>query len=377
MLPVAAAGILAGAAAAASPLAQALAASDASLHLVFAGQSAMLVGVPAAFLTAVIRRRLADGAIVGLVHRMQRQPTPETVQATMREALDDPTLRVLYWAPDVAAYVDDHGQPTSPAPGVGARLLVPVTTASGEPLAMVETDRTLARYLGLVTAAVSVSGLALENALLQATLRAQLEQVRAARLSIVEAGVTERRRLERDLHDGAQQRLLAVKTTLGAAEAAGLHPEATGLLARIRDEVGHALEELRDLARGIYPVILGQSGLAAAVAAAAERQPCRVDIWLPPRRFPPATEATAYFVICEALTNIARYAEATHIAVRGHEAEGTLTVEVLDDGCGGADPTAGSGLTGLQDRVRALGGHMHLTSPVGGGTRLIVEIPCG
>ncbi|WP_405536951.1 sensor domain-containing protein [Streptomyces sp. NBC_00075] len=199
-----------------------------------------------------------------------------------------------------------------------------------------------------------------------------------SRVRLVDAFEAERRRIERDLHDGAQQRLVALSVTLGVARL-DAPPESplAEQLAKAQGEVGSALEELRELIHGIHPQVLADYGLQAAVADAADRAAVPVDVSLDlPGRLPRAVESAAYFVVCEALANVDRHSGASRAEVGGGHREGRLFVEVRDDGCGGADPGGGSGLTGLSDRVSVLDGRLSLSSPPGGPTSLRVEIPC-
>jgi signal transduction histidine kinase len=233
--------------------------------------------------------------------------------------------------------------------------------------------------LALSATVATAARLAFENARLHSEVRAQLEEVWASRARIVEAGDAERRRMERDLHDGAQQRLVSLACTLGLARArlpATVSAELHASLAAALAEVRLALAELRDLAHGIHPAILADEGLGAALETLAEQALVPVDVVVPAVRCPPALEATAYFVVSEALVNISKHARATAARVTVDQREGRLVVEVSDDGVGGADPTAGSGLTGLSDRVAALGGNVRIVSPPGSGTSVRVELPC-
>jgi signal transduction histidine kinase len=218
----------------------------------------------------------------------------------------------------------------------------------------------------------------MENEKLQAELRARVEELRASRARIVEAGTHERRRLERNLHDGAQQRLVSLSLTLRLAQAK-LRKEpdnADTLLTAAQEELTLALGELRELARGIHPAILSDRGLGAALEALAGRAPIAVELAdVPTEPLPEAIEAAAYFVIAEALTNVVKYAHASQATVSVSRLNGHAVVEVADDGIGGADPGRGSGLRGLADRVSALDGSMELESPAGMGTRLRAEIP--
>jgi signal transduction histidine kinase len=209
-------------------------------------------------------------------------------------------------------------------------------------------------------------------------LHARVEELAASRTRIVTAGDVERRRLERNLHDGAQQRLVAVSYSLRLAlekldsDAAG----ASAVLADAGDELALALEELRELARGLHPAVLTDCGLRAAVEMLADRAPIPVEIVeIPDHRLPEPIEAAAYYLIAEALTNIAKYAQASAVRTRIADGDGCVLVEVSDDGVGGADPTTGSGLRGLADRVEALGGSLEVVSPAGAGTALRAEIP--
>jgi signal transduction histidine kinase len=206
------------------------------------------------------------------------------------------------------------------------------------------------------------------------------EELAASRARIVEAGDAERRRLERNLHDGAQQRLVATSLSVRlAASRAKADPQLRGMLERAGDELSLALEELRELARGLHPAILSDLGLGPALETLAERAPVPVDVdvALDGERLPEPVEAAAYYVVAEALTNIAKYAQASEARVRVGRDDARAFVEVVDDGVGGADETCGSGLRGLADRVEALGGRLTVTSPAGAGTRLRAELPAG
>jgi PAS domain S-box-containing protein len=201
------------------------------------------------------------------------------------------------------------------------------------------------------------------------------EQLAASRKRIVQAGDAERRRLERNLHDGAQQRLVSLSLTLRlAARRHGDDPELTHAV----EQLGEALEELRELARGIHPAVLTEYGLAPAIEALATRTPFPVDIEVALEdRLPAPVEAAAYYVVSEALTNVTKYAKASDVRVHVFRDDGSAHVEVRDDGCGGAQEENGTGLRGLADRVEALGGALWITSPPGEGTTLLAEIPCG
>ena len=214
---------------------------------------------------------------------------------------------------------------------------------------------------------------------LDAELRARVEELRASRARLVEASDTERRRLERNLHDGAQARLVGLALLLGhARRRVESDPEETAaLLDRGLAELKASLAELRELARGIHPAVLTERGLEPALHAIAARVPVPVTLETDGEsRLPAPVEVAAYFVVTEALANVAKYAQATEATVAVRRADGRLTVDVTDDGIGGADASQGSGLRGLGDRVAALDGTLSLESPPGRGTHLRVEIPC-
>jgi len=335
--------------------------------------------VPVAFAGAALRRRLERGVVADVVVGLSGAATAEEVRDRLRMALRDPSLEVLYWVPEESSYVSTTGRLVSDAPesDTADRLVVPVRASDGGRLALVLADPSLRRHGRPLAAAVSAAGLALENARLQAGIRAQLEQVRASRARIVEAGLAERRRLERDLHDGAQQRLLALTMHLGAVRTAVADEETRSLVDTARADLRCAVAELRDLARGLHPAVLSQAGLAPALESVAERLPVPVRLDVPTDRFPPTIETAAYFLACEAMTNAAKHAGAREVRVVVQAAGGRLCVEVADDGVGGADPAGGSGLTGLHDRVAALGGSLVVDSPQGAGTRIAASIPCG
>ncbi|MFF4832429.1 sensor histidine kinase [Streptomyces sp. NPDC001315] len=208
-------------------------------------------------------------------------------------------------------------------------------------------------------------------------LGARVVELARSRLRLVDAFEAERRRIERDLHDGAQQRLVALTMTLGLARLDAPPGPLADQLAKAHEEAGKALAELRDLIHGIHPKVLADYGLEAAVADAADRSAVPVDVDLQlAGRLPQGVEAAAYFVVCEALANVARHSGARRAAVTGEHREGRLFLQVRDDGRGGADPAGGSGLTGLADRVSVLDGRLSLSSPPGGPTLLRVEFPC-
>jgi Histidine kinase len=373
--PPARAAIVAGVALLAVPVGQVLHLPDAGQNTIYTIASAGIVAVPSGFLYSVVRRHLARARITQLVLGVNGPPSTDTVITALRQALEDPDLDVAYWSDEHGGYVDDAGRPVPlPAPG-GARLATRVESSAGAPLALVLADRALIRDADLLAAAASVAGLALEVAHLLETVRSQLSQLREVSSRVVHAGEAERRRLEQDLHDGAQTHLLALGPMLGAAEAATSDPRTAAELAGIRRELTSALRELREFAHGMHQASLG-SGLPAAVRDVCRPHPFTAEIALPDAVLPHATAHAAYLVICEAITNVAKHAQARNVRVVGALEFDHLRIEVADDGRGGAIPNQGRGLCSIQDRVLALGGNVQVDSPAGRGTRITMRLPC-
>jgi signal transduction histidine kinase len=248
--------------------------------------------------------------------------------------------------------------------------------SDGRPLAVVVTDPGLALHRDVLDPAVAAVRLSLENVRLQAAALARLEEVTQSRRRLVLAGAEERRRVERDLHDGAQQRLLAVAASLSRARERAPDAASLAVLDAARDDLRAALGELRGLAAGLHPAGLSQSGLAAALGSVTDRLPVGVRTEVEDRRWPPAIEMAAYFVICECLTNVVKHSGALTATVRVNQQRDHLMLTVMDDGVGGATPSAGRGLAGLADRVAALGGTLSVDSAPGQGTRVQVALPC-
>jgi signal transduction histidine kinase len=338
------------------------------------------VTVPYAFLAGLIRGRLSGATAVSeLVETLGRGgPEHRSLRDSISAALGDSTVTLAYWIPETQSYVDSQGRRVElPAAGSG-RTATPIERV-GVPLAAVIHGESLADERDLVRAVGGAAALALENERLEAELRARIEEIRSSRARIVQAADDERRRLERDLHDGAQQRLVALALNLKFTQTAlEDDPDAVReLLEGSIEELTAATDELRELARGIHPAILTDRGLQAAVNALAGRASLPVEVGaLPAERLAAAVESTAYFVVAEALTNVARYSQASHAEVEIDRHNGTLVVEIRDDGVGGADPGRGSGLRGLADRVAAVDGRLVVTSEPAAGTIVHAEIPC-
>jgi signal transduction histidine kinase len=336
-----------------------------------------LTALPLALLWGLLRARLARVHVGELVVHLE-QTAPGDLRDELALALEDPTLELGLWLPEQDEYVDAEGSEFV-VPEDGPTRAVTLIEHEGEPLAVLVHDPTLREEPKLVEAVAAAARLALVNARLHAEVRAQLETVQESRARIVSAADEERRRIERDLHDGAQQRLVALALELRAAQrqlVASGDPELERLLSSTADELQVAVEELRELAQGIHPGILTQGGLEHALEQLAARAPLPVTVQSTDERFAPEVEATAYFVACEALTNVVKHAGATRASITARRDDGHLVIEVLDDGNGAVGENGGSGLRGLTDRVEARGGTLVVESVVGSGTRVRGEIPC-
>ena len=334
--------------------------------------------VPIGFLLVTLRLRSAPGPLGPFAAGLERPRGEARVGDALRTALGDPSLQLLRpVGPGI--WITEEGAETSLPTASEGRAVKRVGPAD-RPLAAMVHDPALLEQPELLDAVVRVLRLALENERLESELRDQLQAVTESRARIVTAAEEERRRVERDLHDGAQQRLVGVMLALQQARRTAESEAASEALRRDLDaaagETTEAVRELRELARGIHPAILEDEGLGAAVAALARRAGIPVDVQLElDGRLPRLVESTAYFTIAEALTNTQRHAAASHATVRVVRTGHALEVEVSDDGHGGAAPERGSGLRGLADRVTALGGLLEVESAAGHGTRVRATIP--
>lgn len=334
--------------------------------------------VPYGFLLGLLRLRMARGAVADLVVELGETPAPERLREALASALGDPGLEVLYWSEPIRAYTDTRGEAID-LDDVAPVRAVTQLERDGRPLAAILHDPALAEDPGLVPAMAAAVRLAVDNERLAAEVRSQLNEVRASRTRIVEASDAERRRVERNLHDGAQQRLVALSLALRRAQArlpTDADPELTDTLSAASDQLRDALAELRELARGIHPAILTEAGLGPALRALARDSPVpatvRIDL---PGDIAEPVAAAAYFVAAEAIANVVKYADATSIVVEAEVDGDELRIAITDDGRGGADPTRGSGLRGLNDRVAALDGRMEVRSPAGKGTSIVARLP--
>src|SRR4051794_32967758 len=338
--------------------------------------SSMLV-VPAAFLAGLLRSRLARGGLAQLFRELAGM-RGDALQSALGRTLGDPTLVLAYKLPRSLGYVDAGGRHVLVPPVTRDRAFAAIEH-EGQDVAAIVYDASLDDDPEMVEAVCAATTMALENERLVVESEARLAEVQASRQRIVAAGDSERRRLERDLHDGAQQRLVAIALQLRLVQidirrdpAAAEH-----LVTAASAELAQSLAELRELARGIHPAAL-EHGLASALESLASRSTVPTAVSCdPPAHVPRPVELAAYFVACEALANVGKYAHASAASVHLMRTPRGMAIEIADDGVGGADPGGGSGLRGLADRVEALDGNLHITSPPGQGTVVIAELPCG
>jgi signal transduction histidine kinase len=335
--------------------------------------------VPYLFLGSFLRARLLEGgAVTRLMGRLNDAPRAGGLRDALAEALEDSSLELVYWLPDRQSYVDFRGRDYE-LPTDDPSRAIHVVAREGECVAAIIHDA-VQEAEAHVQAVGAAASLALMNERLDAELRAKVDELRRSRERMLRIGLEERRRLERDLHDGAQQRLVSMALNIRLARAK-LNEDplaADQLLASAGEELDSALAELRELARGIHPAVLSDRGLGTALETLAHRAPVPVELAeLPDERLPEAVELAAYFVVAEALTNVAKYANATHATVEVARENGRLLVEVADDGVGGADPEHGTGLRGLADRIAVLEGRLEIDSERGRGTTVRARIPCG
>jgi signal transduction histidine kinase len=351
----------------------------AALQVVDVAALFLFAAVPFAFLAGLLRSRVAEATAVSQIVARLGDPSArrEGVCHALHSALEGTGLEFAYLDRERGVYVDGAGSRVEVPPKDPDRAILPLD-AGGDRGPVLIYDATREHERDLVRAVAAAVTLSLENERLAADLRAKVDELSASRARIVQSGDTARRRLERDLHDGAQQRLVSLALSLRIL-GTRVHgdAEAERELEAARRELDHALDELRELARGIHPSVLSDRGLDAALEALAHRAPLPVELELSQgERLPESVESASYFVVAEALTNVVKYARATHACVNLMRDNGQVMVEVSDDGIGGADPVNGSGLKGLLDRVSSLGGSLEVDSRPGRGTTIRAEIPC-
>jgi len=335
------------------------------------------VGVaPIVFLIGLLQAQLGRGSVAKLMVDLGVNPGPVELQDAVARALRDPSVRLAYWLPEFGSYADVDGREISLELEQG-RSATPIMR-DGLPVATLLHNSALSAEPLLLSSVVAAAGMAIHNARLQVELRARLEELRGSRARILHAEQRERRRLERDLHDGAQHRLVGVSLELGELrDRVSEDPELAARVDEARQEVAASLAELRDLAHGIHPATVSDHGLGVALESLTTRATVPVHLHAELHdRLPEPVELAAFYLVSEALANITKHARASSGTVELTREEERLVVEVMDDGVGGATTERGTGLRGLADRIEALGGRLQVWSPPGKGTRLRAEIPC-
>ncbi len=335
------------------------------------------IAIPLVVLGGILHSRLARSTVGDLFIELRDDPAPADLRDVLAGALRDPSLTLAYWLPEFGSYADHEGRPVElPGPD-GQQRLTPIDR-DGVHVAALLHDPALADEPELLDAVTAAAGIAIENGRLHAELKARLEELRGSRFRVIEAEQKERQRLERNLHDGAQQRLIALSLELSLLEEQlEDDPALSERLGFARREIAASLGELREVAHGIHPAVVSGHGLDVALEQLVARAPVPIRLTLQVgERLPEQLEVAAYYLVSESLANLGKHAEASSATVEVIRSEGQLLVEVADDGIGGADTERGSGLRGLADRVEALGGRLRVWSPVGGGTRVRAEIPC-
>ena len=332
---------------------------------------------PLVFLAGLLNARLARSAVGDLLLELPTEPAPADLRDALARALRDPSLEVAYWLPDFGVYVDRDGRPLE-LPDLHGRATT-LIDRNGVHVAALIHDPALVDEPELLDGVQAVAGIALENGRLHAELRARLEELRGSRARIVEAAQHERQLLERDLHDGAQQRLIALSLDLSLLEArVDGAPDVKAGLDQARREIAASLAELREISSGLHPAVVSGHGLGVALEQVAARAPVPVTLTVDvEERLAEPLEVAAYYVVSESLANVAKHARARTARVEVRKEQNELVLEIVDDGIGGADSERGTGLRGLADRVESLDGRLRVWTPRGGGTRVRAEIPCG
>jgi signal transduction histidine kinase len=337
-----------------------------------------VIGIaPFAFLFALLRARLARTGLGDLFVELRSDLQPAALRAALSRALGDPSLTLAYWLPQFRSWADLDGRALA-LPAAGSGRTTTLIEREGAHVAALLHDPALTDEPELLDAVTAAAGIALEHGRLQVELKARVEELRGSRLRILDAGQEERKRLERNLHDGAQQRLVALSLELSLLEERlASDPDTKAQIGQARGEIAASLEELREIARGLHPAVVSAHGLAVALERLATRAPVPISLTVEVGgRLPEAPEVAVYYLVAEALANVGKYAQASSVSVQVSRSNGQVVVEIADDGIGGADTEQGSGLRGLADRVEALDGSLRVWSPSGGGTRVRAEIPC-
>ena len=334
---------------------------------------AALCGAAFTLARGVVSRSWDRAAIADLVVELGEEQS-DRLRDGLRRALGDPSLEVGYWSPETEQYVDSSGRPLS-LPTAGSGRATTVIDGASDPIGVLIHHRSVLDDPGLAESIATATRLASVNARLHAEVRAQLSELEASRRRIVTAGDEERRRLEQRLRDGAEHRLQDLASRLGAARRHADSEVTSEALDQVVCHLAETLDELRSLAAGLHPRLLAEAGLGGALDALAARSATAVRVTISGGRVPAEFEAAVYFVCSEALANVDKHATAASATVAVSVGDRFVRIEVSDNGAGGADPAAGSGLLNLIDRVQALGGTLDIASSSGMGTRLVAELP--
>jgi signal transduction histidine kinase len=334
---------------------------------------AIVAVTPVMLLVDLLRGHWADAAVRGLVVDLGARSGTAGLQATLARALGDPSLVLGYRLPESGAFVDDAGRPIA-LPVAGSGRTATRLAEQGEQIGVLVHDDALLADQQLIDSVAAVAQLAVANARLQAEARTQVEELERSRRRVVETTDRQRRRLEEELRSGPERLLDGARASLAEAAGAAADPNAA-VLATLATELEDAGRELREFGQGIRPAALAEGGVTPALATLAEQSPLPTTVDSTVGRLPEPVEAALYFVCSEGLANAVKHARATRVSIRVAESAGRARVVVADDGVGGAAAAPGSGLTGLADRVEALGGTLRLESPAGAGTRLSADLP--
>lgn len=338
-----------------------------------------MASVPVCFVAGIAHARNMRARVADLM-RITREGADRGLWAeSLARTLRDDSVRVFWWEEERGRYVDAAGHPIDSAEEGRGHSILPVASPSGLPIALIRHDRVLTDNMRLLDGVSSALRLSVDNGRLRSEIERTLDQVRQSRQRIVEAGDEARRRIERDLHDGAQQHLVAVGMQLRIAANTARAADDDALARELEESIAtlnQGLKELRELAHGIHPSLLSQGGLALALPELAGRCPVPVDIAVQPEgRLAELVESTAYFAVAESLANVAKHSQATRAWVRAYVEGEELVLTIRDNGIGGASLDRGTGMLGIVDRIDAVGGSVELDSPVGAGTTVTIRMP--
>ncbi|MFZ0179942.1 MAG: ATP-binding protein [Candidatus Dormiibacterota bacterium] len=334
----------------------------------------VLVVIALGLLSDLLRGRWSQGAVTGLVVDLGGLWERSSLQDKLARALGDTSLTLGYSVDGDTGYVDEAGRPITVPAADDVRAVTRIES-NHQPLAVLVHDRSVLEDGTLIDAVAAAARMAVDTVRLEAEVHSHVAELEASRRRIVEASGNQRRRLERELHQGAETRLAAVSRHIGMLRHGVSDAHAMELLGEVEQQLTSARHELRELARGLHPAALTTGGLSTALLELVKRSPFDVEVRIDAGRWPEAVETAAYYVCSEALTNVAKYARASRVRIDIEDRGARLAVTIVDNGVGGAHQSQGSGLRGLSDRVEALGGWFSVESPPGGGTRLVAEMP--